>query len=287
MAPEARKRIRRDDLWSALTARRAAARAYGVSKELARREEEWARKGLLQRLYRDWYRQIAQRLSPVPGPTVELGSGTGRFSDVVPSAVLTDIEPTAYARRVVDAVELPFEIASVANLVLVDVFHHLAWPASFLDEATRVLVPGGRVVLLEPYCSPLSTLAYRYAHHEDVDLGADPFVDAPALAGSPWSANEALPTLAFFRRADELARRWPQLALVERRRLALFLWILSGGFSRPALAPAFLYRPLAALERALGPLAPLAGFRCLVVLERLAGEAGGPTRGSMGGGPRN
>jgi SAM-dependent methyltransferase len=190
------------------------------------------------------------------------------LKEVVPGAVLTDVVPTPYADAVIDAAALPYADGSLANIVLVDVFHHLARPARFLDEAVRALAPGGRVVLLEPYCSAVSTLAYRNAHHEDVDLDADPFADAPALGASPWLANEALPTLAFFRRSDELAQRWPELELSERRRLSLFVWILSGGFSRRELAPVSLYRPLSAIEWLLSPLLPLAAFRCLVVLTR-------------------
>ena len=70
-------------------------------------------------------------------------------------------------------------------------------------------------------------------------------------------------------RRDELESRWPELAIVERRLLALFLYPLSGGFGQRALLPAALYRPLAALERALSPVLGRAlAFRCLVVLER-------------------
>ncbi len=237
-------------------------------EELRQHEAAWAAKGLLRRVYRDWYDEIAARLSPEPGSTVELGSGIGRFREACPSAVLTDVVPTPYADLVVDAEALPFEDGSVANLVLLDVFHHLARPARLLDEAARVLVSGGRVVMLEPYCSPFSTIAYRHVHHEDVDIEADPFTDAPQLAASPWTANLAGPTLAFFRREEELRARWPELALAERRRLTLFVYVLSGGYSRRPLAPGFLYRPLSALERLLSPLLPLAAFRCLVVLER-------------------
>jgi SAM-dependent methyltransferase len=204
----------------------------------------------------------------VPGETVELGSGIGRIKETIPSAVTTDVEPTAWADRVVDAEQLPFEEGSVANLVLLDVFHHLARPAAFLAEAARVLPRGGRIVLLEPYCSPLSTIAYRHVHHEDVDLEAAPFDDDDSLADSPWTANLARPTLAFFRNPRELAGRFPQLEVVERRRLSLFVYVLSGGYSRRPLAPGALYRPLAAVERLLAPLLPLAAFRCLVVLER-------------------
>jgi SAM-dependent methyltransferase len=239
-----------------------------VSDELAQHEAAWASKPLLRRVYRGWYEEIARTLSLSPGPTVEIGSGIGRIKEVIPSAVTTDVEPTPWADLVVDAEQLPFEDGTVANLVLLDVFHHLARPARFLDEAARALALGGRLVMLEPYCSPLSTIAYGRMHHEDIDLEADPFADAPERAASPWTANLAVPTLAFFRREEELRRRWPGLALVERRRLTLFVYVLSGGYSRRSLAPGFLYRPLAAVEWLLSPLLPVAAFRCLVVLER-------------------
>jgi SAM-dependent methyltransferase len=239
-----------------------------VSGPLRQHEAAWATKGLLRRVYRDWHTQIARRLSKVPGATVELGSGIGRLKEVVPSILLTDVEATPYAEVVAPADALPFEDGGVANLVLIDVFHHLDRPNRFLDEAVRVLAPGGRVVLLEPYCSPASTVAYRHLHHEDLDLGRPGLEADEVLAESPWSANIAVPTIAFFREIDELRRRWPQLAMIERRRLTLFVYLLSGGYSRRALAPGFLYRPLALLEQLLFPLLPVAAFRCLVVLER-------------------
>jgi SAM-dependent methyltransferase len=120
----------------------------------------------LRRIYREWHELVAARLADVPGATIELGAGIGRFKEVVPDAVATDIQPTPWADAVVDAGELPYEDGSVANLVLIDVFHHLARPARFLDEAVRVLAPAGRVVLLEPSAprcrhSPTSTSIMR------------------------------------------------------------------------------------------------------------------------------
>jgi SAM-dependent methyltransferase len=234
----------------------------------------WRRRPLLRSLYREWFLLVRSRLSAVPGPTVELGSGIGALAEVIADVVTTDVEPTPWASRVVDAERLPFETASVSNIVLVDVFHHLARPSSFLDEAARTLRPGGRVVMVEPYCSPLSTFAYRHFHHEDVDLDVTGLDDAPELADSPLAGNSALPTLVFFRCSTSFAARWPELRVVERQRFALFLYPLSGGFSRSQLVPAALFRPLAAAERALQrPLGRLAAFRCLVVLER-TGSAG-------------
>jgi hypothetical protein len=114
----------------------------------------------------------------------------------------------------------------------------------------------------------VSYLAYRRFHHERTDLDAAPFGDDAAAAASPMAANQARATLIFFRHRDEFERRWPDLEIVARRRLAVLLYPLSGGLTRPRLVPRWLYRPLAVLERALVPLAPLLAFRCLVVLER-------------------
>jgi SAM-dependent methyltransferase len=236
--------------------------------ELRVQDEAWRSRPLVRRLYGDWYRLIVSRLSPVGGPTIELGSGISRFKEHHPDTVATDIQSTPWVDEVVDAERLPYDDAAIANLVLVDVFHHLPSPARFFDAATRVLVPGGRVVLLEPYCSPVSYFAYRRFHHERTDLEAPPFADDAQAAASPMAANQARATLVFFRNADEYGLRWPSLPIVDRRLLALLTYPLSGGFTRPKLVPDRVYRPLTMAERALAPLARLLAFRCLVVLEK-------------------
>lgn len=228
----------------------------------------WEKRPLLRRLYGDWFKLLGSRLASVAGASIELGSGIGRFHGEFPAVVPTDVEATPWAKDVVDAEALPYGDGTVSNLVLIDVFHHLGRPARFLDEARRVLVPRGRVLILDPYCSPVSTWAYRRFHHEQVELRAPAFDDDAAIAAEPLASNQARTTLVFFRERRAFEARWPELELVETRRFALFLYALSGGFSRRQLVPAFLQPPLGVLERLLAPLAPLAAFRCLVVLER-------------------
>jgi SAM-dependent methyltransferase len=228
--------------------------------ELRVQERAWDERPLLRALYREWFELIAQRLAP-GGPTVELGAGIAKFREVVPDAEATDIEPTPWTDVAVDAERLPYADASVANLVLIDVFHHLPSPKRFVAEAVRVLRPGGRVLILDPYCSPVSTIAYKAFHHERTDLGADAYADDESLRADPLASNQARATLVFFRRPDGLPE---ELRIVERLRLSFVEYPLSGGFTKRPL----LRVRLRALERMLQPLAPLLAFRCLIVLER-------------------
>jgi SAM-dependent methyltransferase len=200
---------------------------------------------------------------------VELGSGIGRLRDVAGTrVVLTDVEQTPWVDEAVDALHLPYVDGSLANIVMLDVFHHLANPARFLDEVDRTLAPGGRLVLIEPYCSTISTPLYRVFHQERTDTEADPFAPDPEIARAAFDSNQALPTLVFFRRLAELQSRWPALRLVEQKRFSFLIYPLSGGFTRRPLLPPPLYPVVRLIERALRPLAPMLAFRCLVVLEK-------------------
>ena len=116
--------------------------ASALVEALREQKRAWECRPLVRALYTEWYGAIAVRLSGVPGDSVELGSGIATLQSVCPHVRPTDVEPTSWTDEVVDALALPYEDASLANLVLVDVFHHLPRPAAFLDEATRVLAPG-------------------------------------------------------------------------------------------------------------------------------------------------
>lgn len=245
---------------------------YGLGVKLVgalrAQENAWEKRPLVRHLYREWHEMIRQRLSEVSGLTVGLGSGFGSLRDTIPDVVLTDVKPTPWTTEAVDAEQMPYGDGSLANLVLVDVFHHLARPRRFFDEAARVLTPGGHVVILDPYCSPVSTVAYRLFHEERADLRGPALEDDVSVGASPLASNQARATLVFFRRLSQFERSWPQLAVIERRRLALLAYPLSGGFRGRRLAPGIAHRPLAVAERLLEPLALLLAFRCLIVLER-------------------
>lgn len=243
---------------------------------IERRREVWAERPLTREVYRRYFASIARELAP-GARTVEVGGGSGMARDLLPGLLVTDLVHTAQVDLVADAVRLPFGGGRLDNLVLVDGLHHLPRPALLFEEAIRVLRPGGRLVMLEPFISPLSHLVFRFAHPEPVDMHADPLPpdDRPVFeATGPFASNQAIPTLLFFRYRARFAARFPELGLRTCRRDSVLAYPLSGGFSGPCLVPRWTERPLWALERLASPLRPLMAFRLLVTLERLPPAAG-------------
>ncbi|MFO0972718.1 MAG: methyltransferase domain-containing protein [Phycisphaerae bacterium] len=238
---------------------------------LRQRRAAWDERPLLREVYRRLFAWIDRQLAPGPR-TIELGGGAGHLLSHRPDIVVSDIVPSPYVALVADAMALPFAAGSIDNLVMIDVLHHLPRPQRFFAEAQRVLRPGGRVVMVEPYISPLSRAVFALAHPEPVDLHADPLPDgdAPAFeATGPFSSNQAIPTLIFRRQPARFAARFPRLAVRAAVRDCVLAYPLSGGFSGPRLVPRALQPLVWAGEWLLAPLKRWMAFRLLVTLERV------------------
>jgi SAM-dependent methyltransferase len=249
------------------------------ARTLARFEEHrraWENNPALRTLYAEWYGRVAAELPPPAlGPRLELGSGPGFARQFIPDLELTDIVRAPWHDREASADVLPFGDAALGALVLFDVLHHLPDPRRFFAEATRALRPGGRIVMCEPYVSPLSYPVYKFLHEEPLVLGVDPL--APADAGptdgarDPFDSNQAIPSLLFGRHQRAFAEAFPALAVRRIARLSGPSYPASGGFSRRPLLPGPLWSALHALESRLPEAVfRLVGFRILVVLEKLS-----------------
>ena len=187
---------------------------------------------------------------------VEIGCGAG-FGELFLHAgtlELTDAEPRPWAKRVVDAQELPYANASVDVLIANNVIHHLAYPDRFFRGAARVLRPGGHLLIQECNCSLTTRVALRATNHEHYDFSSDPFDPTRPCndPSDPWSANCAIPNLLF----DDLDRfrgRYPEFAVVDSGMSEFFVQFNSGGVT--ATVP---YLPL-----------PWAAMRVVDVIDRL------------------
>jgi len=235
--------------------------------EIQRNLRLWKAKPLLRHIYSRFYDRIVALVDlSIPGVVIEIGSGIGNLKSRLPKAIATDLFPNPWLDVVCDGYELPLETGSVSHLILFDVFHHLRAPRAFFREAERVLARNGRVILFEPYISALSYPVYGLLHHEPVALKEKISTDGELPRPRQYYAAQGNATRLFFQSDDEaLSHTW---TVFHREALASVSYLLSGGFSKPALYPERLLPMLEKVDGWLSRWPRLFGARCLVGLTR-------------------
>jgi len=228
----------------------------------------WERKPVLRTIYGDFYDRIASAC--VPGATIEIGGGIGNFKQSRDDVIATDVQFAPWLDAVVDAQCLPFAPCSVANIVMIDVLHHLEFPLVFFREAQRVLRPSGRLIMVEPAITWGSTLFYRLMHHEPVRMSADILGDGrPNPGRDPYDANQAVPTLLVTRERERFHHLFPQLRIAQVDWFAIAVYALSGGFKSWSLISERFARRLLQFERSVEPVVGrLGGFRMMLTIEK-------------------
>ena len=248
--------------------------------EIQRNRAAWEGKPLLRAVYAEFYRRILGLIDQgLAGAIVEVGSGIGNLRGQLPGAIATDLFPNPWLDLVCDGYDLPFEHRSVSHLILFDVFHHLRAPVAFLGEAQRVLAPGGRVILFEPYISAMSYPIYGLLHHEPVALRGEISMAGSLERPRNYYAAQGNATRMFFDPRRQSAQRkrmetdsnggWLDgWRVFHAQAFASFAYLFSGGFSKPAMYPARWLKRIERVDRTLSRWPRLFGARCLVGLER-------------------
>ncbi len=241
--------------------------------EIRRNREAWQRKPMLQEVYYGFFRLIGTRLDrQIPGLVVELGSGMGCIKEVLPQCLTTDLFPNPWLDRQENCYALSLGSDSVSNLILFDVWHHLRYPGTALQEFHRVLTPGGRLILFEPAASWLGRLVYLCFHHEPVALG-DPITwEAPAGFSATdadyYAAQGSATRLFWWGEAHERLAGW---RIGEVTPISSFDYLASGGFSGPQFGGRFLHQLMRGIDHITTPFPRLFAARLLVVLEKVEG----------------
>ncbi|MDY7000720.1 MAG: class I SAM-dependent methyltransferase [Thermodesulfobacteriota bacterium] len=229
--------------------------------------EAWNQKPALRFLYKQWFRTIQEHL--VPGLTLEVGGGIGRLKEYLPELITLDIENTPWTDIVADAKALPVKKESFNNIVLFDVLHHLPRPVLFFRQAERALAPGGRILIMDPYASPASSMVYRFFHPEPLSFDCDPYNEQKPLSSDiPFDSNQAAATIMFFRQRRKWNEMFPNLKVTKRSRTALFAYPLTGGFGGKPYLPEPCILFVAWAEKYLRFLAPVFAFRTFIVLSK-------------------
>ena len=123
--------------------------------EIYRQHLVWNNKLVLQKVYDDIYNRMTKFIKP--GLILEIGSGGINFNKNYKEVIYTDIQDVPWVDVVSDAHNLPFVKNIFTNILMIDVLHHLHSPVLFFEEASKVLEVGGRIVLVEPAITRISS----------------------------------------------------------------------------------------------------------------------------------
>lgn len=251
---------------------------------LAEHARLWRNKPELRLVYSVWFDALLSE-APTGARVVEVGAGPGMFAEYARrhrpdlAWVASELAPAPWNDVVADAQALPFRTGAADAVLGFDILHHLARPRAFFAEAGRVLRPGGRLALVEPWVTPLSFAIYRFFHQEHCAEPADPWAPFAAADGKDlFDGNAAIPrAIVRATAADE----WGRLALQPPRRDLIngFAYLLTLGFRRASLLPLGAAPAALKVDRLLAPIARLAALRARLVWTRRAD-------GDEGQGPR-
>ena len=208
--------------------------------------------------YRALYREQFRALAKVDELSIlEIGSGTSPLKLFHPNVLTSDVLDLDYLDFVFDCHQIDkldaIDDGTLDVITLTNVLHHLRSPIDFLNRAAIKLKAGGKLIATEPFFSVISSLIFKYIHHEPVDLKiTEP--ELREMRGPLASANIALPWLIFYQH-----NKWLQsvgerfdLARISLRPFTAISYFATGGISRRLPIPGFLYRGLFAVDLALG-----------------------------------
>jgi SAM-dependent methyltransferase len=225
---------------------------------------------LLEEIYREFYSLVLREIPSSQFPRVlELGSGGGFLRELEPRIITSECIAVPGIHRVVDACAIAdaFADGDLDAICAVNVFHHLPDVSGFLRGASIVLRPAGRIVLIEPWFTPIGQWFHRLIHHE-------PHINDPADwrllgEGRMLAANTRLPTSVFRDSDERFLRDFPHLRITKREPFHKWLYLLSGGLRLNTHVPRNLARGLVAWDKRISLGNRFLGIFALIVVERI------------------
>ncbi len=240
-----------------------------ATTEIGRDAQRIRENRLLEAIYRDFYDRILKEIPPHQFPRVlELGSGGGFFKELAPHVQSSECVAVPGIDRVVDATKIAelFDAGGLDAICAVNVFHHVPDAAAFLRGVSKVLRPDGRLVLIEPWFTPLGQLFHRIHHEPSV---ADPNFWGLVGEGRMTAANTRLPTSVFRDSVERFSREFPALRVRKLEPFHKWLYLMSGGLKLNTHIPRFIARRLVEWDRRIAAGNGLLGIFALIVVERI------------------
>lgn len=126
---------------------------------------------------------VLSRIPPGPGRVLDLGGGHGELHGPLTARgyeyVNVDLAATGPGAVVADAHRLPFDDDEFDLVVSSDSLEHFHAPLVALQEAARVLAPGGNLVVWVPFMHPF----HRDDYYRYTPLGIEYLLERAGFAG--------------------------------------------------------------------------------------------------------
>jgi len=218
-----------------------------MSSETTR--EEILNDAYLSAIYQLAYGELARHLPTASVSVLEIGAGLGIAESLGHQWWRSELAEVNAVHLRASAQAIAFRAQSLDGIILKDTWHHIPDIETFLTEAHRTLIPGGVVVVIDPYWGALARFVYRFLHQERWEITRDWHFSAK----SPWDSNQALSYLMLRRHRDTFDARWADLfAIEEHSRHIGPSFLLSGGVSRRTPISGVLLRGLLKWEERRG-----------------------------------
>lgn len=191
------------------------------------RNDRIQRKGYIAKLYTEWAETILNNCVS-GGVTIEIGATNATTQAVFRQVSAFGFDPIFSITLAIqaDAMHMPFASESVSNLIATDTFHHLPDVELFLAEVDRVLINGGRLVLIEPWNNRWAKFVFQRFHPEPFLINGD----WTTIGDGPMTrANGALPWIVFKRDYERFLTQFPNLRVGRLEPLMPVSFLLSGG----------------------------------------------------------
>jgi len=154
-------------------------------------------------------------------------------------------------------------------LILFDVWHHLQYPGEALREFSRVLAPGGKVLIFEPAMGVLGKSILGRFHHEPLGLEHEIQWDAPVgfCRGNPqYYAAQGNASRIFG--SSEFSGKLEGWQIAEIRYYSGLAYLGTGGFRGPQTYPPSFFAFFNLIDKVISRFPQLAS-RMLVLLEKV------------------
>ena len=133
---------------------------------------------------------------------------------------------------------LPFKESQFDAVLAFDSIHHSEYPSRAILELLRVTREGGKIILVEPFVSPLSYLPYKMFHHEDTswDFREKGSIELSSQNLNPEMGDQGVSRFIINQLSNWRSTNFPKL-IVSITYLSPFSFFATGGVSSPLKTP--------------------------------------------------